>query len=316
LIVTYHIVLFIIGLAALFFGGEWLVKGASRIARNLRINPIVIGLTVVAFGTSAPEFIVCLIAALEGSSDIVLGNIIGSNISNIGLILGISALISPLIIHMKLIRFEVPVMIILGLLLYVLAMSLEIGRIGGVVLFVSLLAFTCYSYFSAFREPPEVEEEYKEALPGNNGTPKQLGLIVLGIVALVIGANLVVDSAIVLAKMAGVSELIISITAVAIGTSLPELSTSIVAALKKEHDIIIGNIIGSNIFNLGILGLVSVIRPISVNEGILRFELPAMIVFSLIILPVMRTGHRISRVEGSFLLVLYAVFIAMIFIKL
>ena len=310
--ITYHIVLFVIGLAALFFGGEWLVKGASRIARTLGINPIVIGLTVVAFGTSAPEFVVCLIAALEGSSDIVLGNIIGSNIANIGLILGIAAIISPLAIHLKLIKFEVPIMIILGFVLYALATRLEIGRIGGVVLFGSLLAFAYYSYFRAFKESHEVKEEYTEALTGNNGMSKQIGFILLGLVALMIGANLVVNSAIVLAKMAGVSELIISITAVAIGTSLPELSTSIVAALKKEHDIIIGNIIGSNIFNLGILGLVSVIHPITVDKGMLRLELPAMILFSLIILPVMKTGHRISRIEGSLLVFLYAAFITII----
>ncbi len=308
------IVLFIVGLVALFFGGESLVRGASRLARILGINPIVIGLTVVAFGTSAPEFVVCLIAAFKGSSDIVLGNIVGSNISNIGLILGISALLSPIFIQIKLVKVEVPIMIVISFVLYALAWNLGIGRFEGALLFSSLIAFGIYSYFSALKEPYQVEEEYEEFIGGKNGIIwRQIAFLIVGLVGLVIGARLIVDSAISMAKLFGVSELIISVTAVAIGTSLPELSTSIVASLRKEHDIVVGNIIGSNIFNMGILGLVSVIHPVSVSPGLLKFEFPVMAFFALLVLPVMRTGHKVSRAEGLLLLIFYSAFILMLF---
>jgi len=297
-------------------GGEGLVRGASRLARVLGISPVVIGLTVVAFGTSAPEFVVGLIAALKGASDVVLGNIIGSNISNIGLILGIGAVISPLIIQIRIIKVEVPIMIALSLILYGLAWSLNLGLLQGIFLFGALIAFTIYSYFGSKKEPKLVEEEFEEFVgSGDSGDPvwKQVVFIVLGLVALIIGARFVVDSAILIARIAGVSELVISITAVAIGTSLPELSTTIIAAVRKEHDIIVGNIIGSNIFNIGILGLVSIIRPVTVDSTLLRFEFPVMLFFSILLLPLMITGKRVSRLEGLLLLVLYAVFIFMVF---
>ena len=307
------IVLFVAGIVMLFLGGEGLVKGASRLARILGISPVVIGLTVVAFGTSAPEFVVGLIAALKEANDVVLGNIIGSNISNIGLILGIAAVISPLIIHGKLIKAEVPIMIVLSVILYAICWKFNLGLISGLFLFGALVVFTAYSYFASREEPELIEEEYKEYLAENGTVWKQVLFIVLGLVALVIGARFVVDSAIFLARMIGISELVISITAVAIGTSLPELATTIVAALKREHDIIVGNIIGSNIFNIGILGLVSIIHPISVDSTLLKFEFPVMLFFSIIILPIMMTGKRISRLEGILLLVLYAAFIYMVF---
>ncbi len=307
------VILFIAGIAMLFFGGESLVKGASRLARLLGISPVVIGLTVVAFGTSAPEFVVGLIAALKGANDVVLGNIIGSNISNIGLILGMGAVISPLIIHGKLIKAEVPIMIVLSAILYTICWKFNLGLLSGLFLFGALIVFTIYSYFASREEPGIIEEEYKEFLGTDDSVWKQILFIVLGIVGLIIGARLVVDSAIFLARVIGVSELIISITAVAIGTSLPELATTVVAAIKREHDIIVGNIIGSNIFNIGILGLVSVIRPITVDSALLKFEFPVMLFFSIIILPIMMTGKRVSRFEGILLLVLYAVFIYMVF---
>lgn len=311
-----NVALFTTGIAALFLGGEGLVGGASRLARMLGIKPIVIGLTIVAFGTSAPEFVVCLIAAFKGSSDIVLGNIVGSNISNIGLILGLSAIICSISIQLRLVKLEVPVMILLSLALYAVSWQLGIGRLAGALLFLFLVIFTIYTYFAAGRESPEVMKEYEEFLQnGRNSLWKQLAYIILGLGGLVLGAHLVVDSAIFFARMFGVSELIISISAVAIGTSLPELSTSVVAAYRKEPDIIVGNIIGSNIFNIGILGLVSLIHPIVVSPGLLRFEFPVMIFFSIIILPVMATGLRVRRSEGIALLVLYSVFIYMVFAR-
>ena len=307
------LLLFLVGLVALFLGGQGLVTGASRLARILGISPIVIGLTIVAFGTSSPEFVVCIIAAFKGSGDIVIGNIVGSNITNIGLILGVSAFLSSIVIQMKLIKVEVPIMILLSLVLYGLAWGLRIGRIEGAFLFGTLIAFTVYSYYAAHKESYEVESEYEESIGVNSGVLKQLGYLILGLAGLIIGARLVVDSAISLAQMFGVSEFIIGITAVAIGTSLPELSTCIVAALRKEHDLIVGNIIGSNIFNIGILGLASVIHPITIDPGLLRFEFPVMIFFSIILLPFMRSGFRVSKVEGLLLLIFYAAFIFLLF---
>jgi cation:H+ antiporter len=307
--IAVSVVLLIAGIIMLFLGGEGLVKGASRLARILGISPIVIGLTVVAFGTSAPEFVVGLIAALKGANDVVLGNIIGSNISNIGLILAIAALMSPIVIHARLIKAEVPIMIVLSFIFYALAWKYNFGFIQGVFLFGALLVFTVYSYFASKEESKWVEQEYREFIRGSGSIWRNLLFIVFGLVGLIIGARFVVDSAIFIARIMGVSELVISITVVAIGTSLPELSTTIVAALKKEHDIIVGNIIGSNIFNIGILGLVSIIHPVSVNKPLLKFEFPIMLFFSIIILPLMMTGKKVTRAEGVFLLLLYGVFI-------
>ncbi len=305
--------LFIIGLIALYFGGEGLVLGSSRIARRLRINPIVIGLTIVALGTSSPEFVVSLIAAFKGSSDLAIGNIIGSNISNIGLILGISALIYPIKVQIRVIKAEVPIMIVLSIILYFTAFNLTIGFYEGIILVGSLLAFVIYSYFGALKESSTAEREFKEFLGTNQSGIKNFLFIILGIIGLIIGAHLVVNAAILTANELGISELVIGITAVAVGTSLPELSTSIVAAVRKEPDILVGNIIGSNIFNIGILGLVAIIHPVDVDPNLLRFELPVMLFFTLAALPIMKTGFRVSRVEGIFLLAFYLLFIVLLF---
>jgi cation:H+ antiporter len=298
----------------LFLGGESLIRGASRLARALGIHPIVIGLTVVGFGTSAPELVVCIIAAFKGSSDIVLGSIVGSNIANIGLILGIAALIRPITIQIKLIKAEVPLMIFLSIALYAVSLNLGLGRIEGAFLLACLIAFTIYSYYGALREPYRVKQEYKEFIGDNSSTLRQIAFIVLGLLLLVIGARLIVNSAISIATAFGISEIVIGIAAVAVGTSLPELATSIVAALRKENDIIVGNIVGSNIFNIGMLGLVSLIKPVGINPELLRFEYPVMLLLALLVLPIMRTGHRVSRVEGIFLLLIYSTFMFALFI--
>ncbi|MDA2918922.1 calcium/sodium antiporter [Desulfobacterota bacterium AH_259_B03_O07] len=305
--------LFIIGLIALYFGGEGLVLGSSRIARRLRINPIVIGLTIVALGTSSPEFVVSLIAAFKGSSDLAIGNIIGSNISNIGLILGISALIYPIKVQIRVIKAEVPIMIVLSIILYFTAFNLTIGFYEGIILIGSLLAFVIYSYFGALKESSTTEREFKEFLGTNQSGIKNFLFIISGIIGLIIGAHLVVNAAILTANELGISQLVIGVSAVAVGTSLPELSTSIVAAIRKEPDILVGNIIGSNIFNIGILGLVAIIHPVNVDPNILRFELPVMLFFTLAALPIMKTGFRVSRVEGIFLLAFYLLFIVLLF---
>ena len=298
----------------LFAGGESLIRGASRLARALGIRPIVIGLTVVGFGTSAPEFVVCVIAALKGSGDIVLGNIVGSNIANIGLILGIAALIRPITIYMKIIKVEVPLMIFLSIALYAVSANLGLGRIEGAFFLACLVAFTIYSYRAAMRESRRVKEEYKEFIGDNSSRSRQIAFIAAGLLLLIIGARFIVDSAISIATDFGISEVVIGVVAVAVGTSLPELATCIVAALRKENDIVVGNIVGSNIFNVGMLGLVSLIKPVGVNPELLKFEYPVMVFFALLSLPVMMTGHRVSRWEGVLLLLLYSSFIAALFL--
>lgn len=296
-----NIVYFIIGIAGLIAGGELLVRGASRFAKNLGISPVIIGLTVVAFGTSSPEFVVCLTAALQGASDITVGNIVGSNIANIALILGVAALIKPIGIHHSITRVQTPFMIFLTLLVFIIALNHYIGRAEGLIVFLMLPVLIFYSYYSYKNDKIENGE--------NNGSSKkpiiQLVMLTVGLFFLILGARLTVSSGIEFARMFGLSELVIGVTIIAIGTSLPELSTAIFSALKNEHEIIVGNVVGSNIFNLGILGLVALIHPITVNPEALKLDFPVMIVLSILIYPVMKIGSRISRVEGAVLLCFY-----------
>ena len=304
-----NLLLFIAGIATLLIGGEYLVRGSSRLAKALGINPIIIGLTVIAFGTSAPEFVVSLIAAMKGSSDIAIGNIIGSNISNIGLILGLTAMISPIFVNNKLLRVKLPLLIGFTALLIILSLNQYIGKIDGGILFISFIGILVYFFLISQKSKKftiDIEDE-------NINKFKQLGFIIFGIVGLTLGAHLLVDKTIFFARLAGVSELIIAISAVAIGTSLPELTASIIAARKKEHELILGNIIGSNIFNIGILGLVALIKPINVNPAIFSFEIPAMAILTLCLLPILKTDFKLSRVEGGILLALYIGFILLLF---
>ena len=304
-----NITLIVVGIAALLAGGEVLVRGSSRFAKGLGINPAIIGLTVVAFGTSSPEFVVCLVAALKGSSDITLGNIIGSNISNIALILGIASIIRPTRIDPSILRSQVPFMILITVIAFIFCLSGQLGRPEGLLLFLFLVAIIVYSYY---RYKIEINNN-KNNLENNGEKPlAQMALVVVGLAALLIGARLTVDQAIIFARTFGLSELLIGITVIAIGTSLPELSTAIMSAIKKEHEIVVGNVIGSNIFNLGILGLVALIHPVAVNPAAIRFDLPVMVALSVLIYPVMRIGSRISRIEGVFLVIFYLAFIYMI----
>ena len=304
-----NITLILVGLAALLAGGEILVRGSSRFARGLGINPAIIGLTIVAFGTSSPEFVVCLVAALKGSSDIALGNIIGSNIANIALILGIASIIRPTRIDPSILKTQVPFMIFITVVAFFLCLGGWLGRVDGLVLFLFLIAIIVYSYYRY-----KIETNNNNSSRENNGrnARTQLVLIVAGLAALLIGARLTVDQAIIFARTFNLSELLIGITVIAVGTSLPELSTAIMSAIKKEHELVVGNVIGSNIFNLGILGLVALIHPVAVNPTAIRFDLPVMVALSVLIYPVMRIGSNISRLEGVLLLLFYAAFIYMI----
>lgn len=314
-----NVLLVAIGLTGLFFGGDWLVLGASRLARSLGVSGLIVGLTVVAFGTSSPELLVSVQAALDGSSDISVGNVVGSNISNIGLILGTTALVFPVTVRATLIRREIPIMIGITLLTTALAfINADIGRVDGVILLVSLVAFISLMYWLSQHddnEKPAVVEA-NESKDEANLTGKQrlieLGRLIAGLVVLVVGARLTVDGAVEIARAMNVSELAIGISLIAIGTSLPELATSVIAALRKQNDIAIGNIVGSNIFNLLlILGTTAIIRPIEVNQRVLEFDLLVMLGFSFGLIPLTWTGGRISRWEATILVLAYAVFIVL-----
>jgi cation:H+ antiporter len=311
--ILYSLAVFIIGLIILYLGGEGLVKGSSRLARAMGINPVLIGLTIVAFGTSAPELVVSIIAAFKGSNDLIMGNILGSNIANIGLILGISALIYPISIKLTLVKVELPFMISISILLLLLSQNLIIEHFEGAILFILLISMIIYSCYDAFKEPKEIEKEFSELVQVDRSYHKNILYIVFGVIGLSIGAKLLVDSAISIAQSLGVSQALIGITAVAIGTSLPELTTSVIAALKRESGIIIGNIIGSNIFNIGILGIISVLKPIEMKQHLLEFEFFIMILFSIILLPIMKTGFKITKTEGLLLLLFYLMFLRFIF---
>lgn len=311
--ILYNLAVFIFGLIFLYLGGDGLVKGSSRLARAMGINPVLIGLTIVAFGTSAPELVVSIIAAFKGSNDLIMGNILGSNIANIGLILGISALIYPISIKLTLIKVELPFMISISILLLLLSQNLIIEHFEGAILFILLISMIIYSCYDAFKEPKEIEKEFSELVQVDRSYYKNILYIVFGIIGLSIGAKLLVDSAISIAQSLEVSQALIGITAVAIGTSLPELTTSVIAALKRESGIIIGNIIGSNIFNIGILGIISVLKPIEMKQHLLEFEFCIMILFSIILLPIMKTGFKIAKTEGLLLLLFYLMFLRFIF---
>lgn len=291
------------GLIMLFVGAEGLIRGSSNLAIKIGITPLVVGLTVVAFGTSAPELVVSLRAALLGNSSIALGNAVGSNIANIALVLGVAAIIRPLKVHAKVIMREIPIMIGISVLLLLLLIDGELGFIDGLIFVIGLISYLIFNVITARNEKnPEVDEEFKEGLKSKLGIPVSIVIMIGGLVLLILGANLFVQSAVAIAKTFNVSDAIIGLTIVAIGTSLPELITSIVASYKKEADIAIGNVVGSNVFNiLCILGITALIIPIS-TVGISYIDLGVMLFTAVILFPLSRTGFSISRLEGAFML--------------
>lgn len=301
-------ILFITGsLVVLYFGANALVRGAASVAERLGVSSLVVGLTVVAFGTSTPELIVSIQAATDGLGGISIGNVVGSNIANIGLILGLSALIYPLKAHMQLIRFDAPVMILTALLFLVLFLDQKIGRIEGLVFLSGIIGYTVFNVIKSRKEQQKlVINEFEESVPK---VSRHWGLdvlfIVIGLAALMIGSEFLVKNAVGLARLIGMSEAVIGLTIVAVGTSTPELATSIVAAFKKQPDIAIGNVVGSNIFNiLGILGVASLVRPIS-SPDINLTDTLLMIAMSLLLLPFIRTGFTLRRWEGAVMLIVY-----------
>jgi cation:H+ antiporter len=317
------LVLFFLGLIALVAGAQVLVRGASRLALSFGISPLVVGLTVVAFGTSAPELAVSVRSAWGGQVDIALGNVVGSNIFNVLFILGLSALFAPLVVAPQLIRQEVPIMLGASLLLFVLAINGSIDRLEGALLFGLLIAYTVFLIRQSRRESRATQDEYAQEFALEPDVPNaatwdrhwsvQLALIAGGLVLLILGANWLVDAAVTFARVLGLSEVVIGLTIVAIGTSLPEVATSLVATLRGERDIAVGNVIGSNMFNiLGVLGVSSLLAPdaLPVGQAMLNFDLPVMIAVAVACLPIFFTGHLISRWEGALFLFYYAAYTA------
>lgn len=320
------------GFVATVVGAELMLRGASRLASTLGISALVIGLTVVAFGTSAPEMAVSVKSAIVGRTDLAMGNVVGSNNLNILLILGLSAVITPLAVDQKLVRFEVPLMIGVSLLVWLMAIHGSIGRAEGAVLFAGLLTYLVWCLKTAKRETPDVQHEYDEGIRRIEHEPAfvakktqrhsltllwNLGLVVSGLALLVFGAGWMVEAATQIARALGVSELAIGLTIVAGGTSLPELATSVVAAMRGERDIAVGNVVGSNLFNLlGVLGLSAAVSPtgVAVAPQAFHFDLPVMIAVAVACLPIFFTGHRIARWEGALFLVCYVAYIATLMI--
>ena len=323
-------ILLIAGITGVYFGAEWLVKGSSRLSRNLGIKPIVIGLTVVAFGTSSPELVVSLTASIKGSNDIAIGNIIGSNIANIGLILGISAIALPLQVEKIIMKRELPLMIAISAALYIMAIDKKIGLIDGVILFTGIIIFVSYQVYNTINSKRKsgnstdnadgktciTESTDKQSPAGRKYLLHNVLYILIGLTCLLIGSHILVKSAIFIAGRLGVSEMLIGLTVVAFGTSVPEMATSVVSILRKEADICVGNVIGSNIFNiLMVIGSVALVKPLNVARETLFFEFPVMLLFSVALIPMIRGSLRVNRLEGCLLTAGYFVFIFLLFYR-
>jgi cation:H+ antiporter len=310
-------VLLVGGGLLLVAGAEGLVRGASRLAVTAGISPLVVGLTVVAFGTSAPELAVSIASALQDKPDIALGNVVGSNIFNVLLILGLAAVVSPLLVAQRLIRLDVPLMIAVSVLLFVFALGGTINRIEGLVLFLGIIAYTAWAIVQSRRETKAIAAEYEAEFAAKTSGPGGLILDVLlvvgGLALLVVGSNLFTRGATDAAEAMGVSQLVIGLTIVAAGTSMPELATSVLASIRGERDIAVGNVVGSNIFNiLAVLGLSAVLADsgVSVASAALRFDIPVMTAVAVATLPVVFTGREISRWEGGLFVAYYVAYTA------
>ncbi len=306
-----------LGLALLVAGAELLVRGASVLAARIGVSPLVVGLTVVAFGTSSPELAVSLSAVANDQPSLVLGNAIGSNIFNALCILGLSALVSPLVVSQKLVRVDVPIMIAASLALWIMLRDAALGRADGIILLTGIIAYTVFAIRTSARETQDVQDEYADAAPKPPRRPIAISLvlIIVGLAACVLGARWLVSGAVAVATKLGVSELVIALTIVAAGTSLPELATSIVATIRGQRDIAVGNVIGSNIFNiLGILGIAGALAPagLPAEPSLLAFDLPVMLAVAVACLPIAFTGFRINRAEGALFFAAYLAYIAFI----
>lgn len=319
------IVLLVVGLAVLVGGGELLVRGASGLAAALGLSPLIVGLTVVSFATSAPELAVSLRATLGGNPGLAVGNVVGSNIANVLLVLGLSAVVLPLVVRTQLVRTDVPVMIGLSVLTLLLALDGRISRLDGALLVLLLVVYVTMSVVVSRRQEREGRERVareREAADRSGEdrpttrtrarTALDAALVAVGVGLLVLGATLLVDSATTIGSALGVSDLVIGLTVVAVGTSLPELATSIIAAVRGQRDMAVGNVVGSNIFNIGaVLGLSGAISPVGIelSPGAIALDLPVMILVAVALLPVAVTGAAVARWEGLLFVTYYAVYV-------
>ncbi len=321
-----YILFCLIGFILLYYGAGWLVKGASSLARSLGITPIVIGLTVVAFGTSAPEMVVSIVSSVKGNSMIAVGNVVGSNICNIALVLGMAALFQPITSHRTVVKRDIPIMLAISLYLLIISFNSLIGRIEGATLFIGVIIYTIMNYYFAKKELennsntiPDAASE-AEGIEYIDSRSRQILFVGVGIIGVIAGAEIVVSYAVKIMKILGVSEKFIGLTIVAFGTSLPELATSVVAALRKEMDISIGNLVGSNVFNiLSVLGAASLVRPIPIPGGFVEsglwIDYIVMIFTSLLPWFFMRKDYTIKRSEGLILLACYFSYLGFLIVK-
>ncbi len=314
--------LLLVGLVLLVAGAELLVRGAGKLALSLGVTPLVVGLTIVSIGTSAPEVAVSLGSALQGQADLALGNVLGSNIFNVLFILGLSAAILPLSVHAQIVRQEIPVMIGASLLMLPMMLDGQISRLEGVLMLLAMVGYTVHLLRSPAQESAEVQQELSSELPPDSRWDRhwsvQLLLILGGLALLILGARWLVEAAVEIARGLGVSELVIGLTIVAAGTSAPEVATSVMAALRGQRDIAIGNVVGSNIFNiLGCLGLVASVAPggMPVAAAALNFDYWVMLATALACLPVMLSGREIARWEGAVFLGYYAAYCAFLILR-
>ena len=305
-------ILFLVGgFGALYFGAEWLVRGSVRIASEMGISPVVVGLTLVSLGTSAPELVVCIVAAIDGEGNLLAGNILGSNLANIGLILGATALLRPLSVADRVIGREVPIMILVTVMAFPFVMDGGVSRGDGVVLLALLIVYVAITFVSAEEDAEEILDEVGLARDGDHDEPTthrfaDVGLVAAGAIGLGLGGRAIINGATYLVDSYGASEMVIGATVLAIGTSLPELVTSLVAAARKHTDIAVGNIIGSNIFNLtAVMGGSALVRAYDIEGTILSTELPAVLLLSLLVWPVTASARKVRRSEGLLLLLAY-----------
>lgn len=313
---TLNLILLLGGFGALYFGAEWLVRGSARLATNMGVSPVVVGLTVVSLGTSAPELVVSIVATLENRGSLLASNVLGSNLANIGLILGTTAVISPLAVANRVISREVPIMIVVTLAVFPLMLDFRLTRGEGVVLLGLLAVYVAFTFMSADDEIQEIVDEVGELADDTKDKPgnlRNLLLIAAGAGGLAAGGKAIVEAASYIGLEFGLSEMVVGATIVAIGTSLPELVTSVVAAVRKEADIAVGNVVGSNIFNLAaVLGAAALVRGYEIDRGILEQEWLMVLLLSVVMWPVVTTAKEVRRGEGVLLLVAYVTFLGVI----
>jgi cation:H+ antiporter len=306
--ISLQLLLFVFGLVVLYFGAEWLVKGAASLALRYGIRPLIVGITVVALATSMPEFVVNFFAALTGEDSLALGNIVGSNICNIALILGISALVLPLTVAPSTLRKEYPIMMAVMVVFYLISLDGIISKMDGILLIGGLISFFVYLIRDARQNTVPVPAEAKERAADPMDNPTRRILFILGgMVSLSVGARIMVSAAVNIAESLSISPIIVGLTVVAIGTSLPELAASVACAIHKEADMSVGNVLGSNLLNvLFVVGLVSLIRPLKVDTTSLEIHFPVMLGFSALLFPLAWTQYQITRIEGCLLLLGFA----------